>query len=108
MQVVSGEKSRRRNVPFSATVVTVLIDILARSRFTSPDDLVFASRNGTPLNENNLMRRVLKAAAREHGMPWLSRHCFRRTHATLGEPTGMTLSDRTAQMGHATGQMTMH
>lgn len=101
-------KSRRRDVPLGNSVVIALLEVRARSKFIGPDDLVFASRNGTPLNENNLMRRVVKPAARKLGMPWLSWHVFRHTHATLGEQIGMALSDRQAQMGHGTIQMTMH
>ena len=101
-------KSRRRDVPLGNSVVIALLQLQARSKFIGPDDLVFASRKGTPLNENNLMRRVIKPAAKALGMPWLSWHVFRHTHATLGEQIGMALSDRQAQMGHGTIQMTMY
>ncbi len=101
-------KSRRRDVPLSSSVVAALAALHARSRFVGPDDLVFVSRKGTPLNENNLMRRVLKPVAARLGMPWLSWHVFRHTHATLGEQIGMALSDRQAQMGHGDVRMTLH
>ena len=42
-------RSRRRNLPLSRTVADALLTIRAESKFTGPDDLVFASRNGTPL-----------------------------------------------------------
>lgn len=100
-------RSRRRDVPLSRTVVSALLDSRARSRFSSPEDLVFASRNGTPLNERNLLRRVLKPAGERLGIP-LSWHVFRHTHATLGEQIGMALSDRQAQMGHGDVRMTLH
>jgi len=101
-------KSRRRTVPLSATVIAALASLRAKSKFIGPDDLVFASGKGTPLNENNLLRRVLKPIAVQLGMPWLSWHVFRHTHATLGEQIGMALSDRQAQMGHGDVRMTMH
>jgi integrase len=101
-------KSRRRTVPLSATVIAALAGLRAKSKFIGPDDLVFASRKGTPLNENNLLRRVLKPIAIKLDMPWLSWHVFRHTHATLGEQIGMALSDRLAQMGHGDARMTMH
>lgn len=69
---------------------------------------MFASRTGTPLTERNLTRRYLKPAGRKLGMPWLSWHVFRHTHATFGEQIGMALSDRQAQMGHADVEMTLH
>src|SRR5262245_60049127 len=61
-----------------------------------------------PLNESNLMRRFIKPAAKLVGMPWLSWHVFRHTHATLGEQIGMALSDRQAQIGHGDVGMTLH
>ena len=101
-------RSRRRAVPLSASVVAALSELHAKSKFIGPDDLIFASRNGTPLNENNLMRRLVKPIAVKLGLPWLSWHVFRHTHATLGEQIGMALSDRQAQMGHGDVRMTMH
>ena len=59
-------------------------------------------------DENNMLRRVIKPVAIQLGVPWLSWHVFRYTHATLGEQIGMALSDRQAQMGHGDVRMTMH
>ena len=56
------KKSRSRNLPLSRSAVDARLAIRAESKFTCPDDLMFASRNGTPLNERNLLRRVLKPA----------------------------------------------
>ncbi len=101
-------KSRRRTVPLSTMAVNALVSLRGRSKFNGPDDLIFASTKGTPLNENNLLRRVIKPIAVELGIPWLSWHVFRHTHATLGEQIGMALSDRQAQMGHGDVRMTLH
>src|SRR5439155_24449503 len=101
-------KSRKRSLPLSRTVVNALVKIRAISKFTEWESLVFASRNGTPLNESNLLKRVLKPAGERLGIPWLSWHVFRHTHATLGEQIGMALSDRQAQMGHGDVRMTLH
>jgi integrase len=101
-------KSRKRDVPLSEPVVAVFLALRDRTQSWSPESLVFCSRNGIPLNERNLIGRVLKPAGRKLGMPWLSWHVFRHTHATLGEQVGMALSDRQAQMGHGDVRMTMH
>jgi integrase len=101
-------KRRRRNVPLGGCVVKMLRGMKQRSKHSGADDLVFSSSKGTPLNENNLMRRQVKPAAKLLGVPWLSWHVFRHTHATLGEQIGMALSDRQAQMGHGDVRMTMH
>jgi integrase len=39
-------------------------------------------------------------------MPWLSWHCFRRTHTTLANELGMAFTDRMAMMGHSEARMT--
>ena len=85
-------KARRRSVPLGTSVVRALAELRARSSFIGPDDLIFASREGTPLDERNLLGRIIKPVAITLGMPWLSWHVFRHTHATLGEEIGMTLS----------------
>jgi len=101
-------KSRRRNVPLGTSVVSALLAIRSRSAYTGADDLVFALGNGTPLNENKLRNRYLKAVGERLGMRWLGWHAFRHTHATLGEQIGMAQSDRQAPMGHGEVRMTMH
>ncbi len=95
-------------VPLSRTVVEALSRYKAGVQFKGPEHLVFSSKNGTPLVERNLTRRYLKPVGKKLGMPWLSWHVFRHTHATLREQIGMALSDRQAQMGHADVEMTMH
>jgi len=100
-------KSRRRSVPLSTSVVAGLAALRNRSKFTGPSDLVFATGKGTPLDENNLLRREIKPVGEALGIPWLSWHVFRHTHATLGDQIGMALSDRQAQMGHGDLRMTM-
>ena len=101
-------KSRRRDVPLSRSVAKALLALRARSKYSGPEELAFASGNGTPLNQRNLLRRVLKPAGHKLGIPWLIWHVFRHTHATLGEEIGMALSDRQAQMGHGDVHMTLH
>ena len=96
------------HVPLGTSVVSALLAIRSRSAYTGADDLVFASGNGTPLNENNLRNPYLKAVGERLGMPWLGWHVFRHTHATLGEQIGMAQSDRPAPMGHGEVRMTMH
>jgi integrase len=93
-------KSRKRNVPLPSGVVRALFHLRSASPFSGPDDLVFPSKTGTALDEKNLMRRVVKPAAKKLGMPWLGWHVFRHTHATLADRVGMAPVDRQAQLGH--------
>jgi integrase len=77
-----------------------------RNSFTRPDDPVFAARTGKPVDEHNIARRHLKPVGESLGMPWLSWHCFRRTHTTLAHELGMAFTDRMAMMGHSEARMT--
>lgn len=99
-------KPRNRNLPISPLMARELEAIRQVSGFCGPDDPVFGSSTGTPADEHNLAARKLKPAGRKLGMPWLSWHCFRRTHTTLADQIGMTAGDRMAMNGHATLRMT--
>jgi len=48
-----------------------------------------------------LLLRVLKPAGKLIGVPWLSWHTFRRTHATLLQLAGGSAKDAQAQLGHS-------
>ena len=100
-------KARRRNVPLSGAVVAALSALKNRPSHNGPEDLAFASANGTPLDERNLSRHLRRVGVKL-GLPWLGWHVFRHTHATCGEQIGMALSDRQAQMGHSDLRMTLH
>ena len=82
-------KGSRRTLPFPRALVPCLIRIHEHASRTGEDGLIFQTRNGTPLNETNLLHRHLKPAGRKIGMPSLSWHTLRRTHATLPKPVGL-------------------
>ena len=99
-------KSRRRNLPLGAVLKDVLAKMKERAKFTAPEDPVFAARTGKPVDEHNIARRHLKPVGASLEMPWLSWHCFRRTHTTLAHELGMAFTDRMAMMGHSEARMT--
>jgi integrase len=90
------QKSRKRNLPIPEPLLPILLALSHRDEYTGPDDFVLVSRNGTPLNENNLVTRRLKPIGREMEMPWLSWQVLRRTHTALAFELGMQLIDRMA------------
>ena len=94
-------KGSRRTLPLPRALVSSLIQIYEHAPRTGEDDLVFQTRNGTPLNDTNLLHRHLKPAGWEIGMPSLSWHMLRRTHATLLQTAGASLRDTQAQLGHS-------
>ena len=62
---------------------------------------MFALAKGTALSDTNLLLRHLKPAGKKIGVPWISWHTFRRTHATLLQLAGGSAKDAQAQLGHA-------
>lgn len=99
---------RNRIQPLAPSVVAALHTLAARGSWVGPDDPVFASRNGTPVDAHNANKRVLKRAGKVAGVPTLSWHSFRRTTATLTSILGMPTADRVALMGHANEAMTTY
>jgi integrase len=99
--------NRYRTVPLPALVREALANLREISSFTEPDHLVFASRNGTPIDAHNVTNRDFKRASKElvFHVNW---HAFRHTAATWAESTGMVMSDRVALMGHGGAKMTQY
>ena len=94
-------KGSRRTLPLPSALVIPLARIYAHAKRIGEDDLVFQTRNGTPLNDTNLLHRHLKPAGGKIGASWLSWHALRRTHATLLQMSGASLRDAQAQLGHS-------
>ena len=101
-------KSSRRDVPMSQPVREAFL--AQRNVLTGADaeNLVFASRNGTPLNPKNLLRRVLHPTCRKLGLPVVSWHGFRHTHATLLGEVGESLRTAQAILGHSDLKTTLN
>ena len=98
-------KKRNRNVPMPIAVAEALLKLKAVTRFGNAEDVVFSSRNGTPVDEHNIAARELKRVGKHMGVQ-LTWHTFRRTFATLSNEIGMDRTDRQALMGHAAASMT--
>lgn len=98
--------SRRRNVPIPSELADLLRDLQKRESFTAPDDPVFASATGKPVDERNILKRRILPIATAMGMPWLGWHDLRRTFSTLSDEVGMSSGERQAMMGHSDARMT--
>lgn len=99
------KRARKRDVPLCSLLVQVFSEIRARSKWTGLCDPVFVARNGSPVDEHNVMRRKIKPVAAALGMPWVSWHVFRRSTATLAAQIGVSLADRAGLLGHADVRM---
>ena len=94
-------KGSRRTLPLPEMAVVAFAKMGDPSREQNREKLVFSSRKGTAHNDTNLLPRHLKPAARQLGVPWVSWHTFRRTHATLLQLAGGSAKDAQAQLGHS-------
>ena len=94
-----------RCVQMSAQVFEVLHQHRQTQHRTQPDDFVFCSRSGTPLEDRNVANRVwyplLKLLSLEARKPYQTRH----TTATLWLAAGESPEWIARQLGHSSTQM---
>ena len=100
-------KSSRRDVPMSQPVREAFM-AQRNDAETEAERLVFASRNGTPINAKNLLRRGLQPACRKLDLPVIGWHSFRHTHATLLGEVGESLRTAQAILGHSDLKTTLN
>ena len=98
-------RASRRKVFVDGVVLEALARL--RPRNTQPDDLVFHTERGTPLNPNNVRNRVLHPACERAGIPRVGWHNFRYTYSTWAEPTGESIKALQAQLGHTDSRLTL-
>lgn len=101
-------RSSRRDIPASEPVLRAFIEHRTRCRQTGSEDLIFASRNQTPLNPKNLNRRALRPACAKLELPLITWHSFRHTHATLLGEVGESLKTAQALLGHSDLETTLN
>lgn len=94
-------RSSRRVIPMSSTLQQVLEAHRSASAARTPNDLVFRTRQGTPLSSKNLYNRVLAPACDRIKQPRVSWHSFRHTHATLLTEVGESIKTAQALLGHS-------
>lgn len=102
--IEDGPKSRagRRKVALPAVLVADLDH--HRELFcagATPDDYVFTSPEGTPIERSNFRYRVWLPATEAADLPGLRFHDLRHTAGTLAARTGATTKELMARLGHA-------
>src|SRR6266849_7536810 len=97
-------KRSARTIPIG----TETAEILARIRPVAADAnaLVFATREGLPLDRWNLLRKHLKAAAKRLGLPGVTWHLLRHSHATMLDVVGTPIGTMQSLLGHSTPDIT--
>ncbi|HET8923019.1 MAG TPA: site-specific integrase [Candidatus Acidoferrum sp.] len=101
-------KSSRRDIPISQPVCDAFQTQLAGCRQCGPEDLVFTTRKQTSLNPKNLLRRVLRPTCKALGLPLISWHSFRHTHATQLAEVGESLRTAQSLLGHSKLETTLN
>lgn len=72
-----------------------------------PHGLVFANRKGGPLDAHNLLWRELYPALDRAGVPRVSWHSLRHTHATLLNAQGESIKTIQTQLRHSSARVTL-
>lgn len=98
-------RASRRKVFVDGVVMDALLRL--RPTHTNPDDLVFSTERGTPLNPNNVRNRVLAPACKRAKIPNVGWHNFRYTYSTWADPTGESIKALQAQLGHTDSRLTL-
>lgn len=101
-------ESSRRTVPISSTLHAVFQAQQARCKSTGERDLVFATHKETPLSPKNLRNRVLEPTRKKLGLPRLSWHTFRYTHATWLSEAQVPARVAQSILGHSDVSMTLN
>jgi integrase len=69
-------------------------------------DLVFATREGMPLDRWNLLRKHVKPAAKQLGISLVTWHLLRHSHATMLDGAGTPIGTMQSLLGHSSPDIT--
>lgn len=97
----------RRDVPIDARLAAVLARHRETSEWAGEADLMFPARNGQPMKDYNLRRRVLWPARTAAGVPWAGFHTFRHTCASLAIAEGRNIVQVSRMLGHHAPSFTL-
>lgn len=101
------QETAERIMPLPEELIYELLRHKRASMFDGPNDPVFASRTGRPIDQHNIASRYLKPAVQKIGVPKASWHWLRHTSSSFADQVGMTLGERQKGLGHGSGAMTM-
>ena len=97
-------KRSTRTIPIGTETAEILAGICSTA--IDPKALVFATREGLPLDRWNLLRKHLKPAAKKMGLPGVTWHLLRHSHATMLDGVGTPIGTMQSLLGHSTPEIT--
>ena len=97
---------QQRAVTLPRFVVAGLQEHLLRNVDAAPEALLFTGATGQPLRYSSFLRRVWRPAITGAGLPGVTPHDLRATHASWVIDEGGSVMDAAARLGHAAGTVT--
>jgi integrase len=96
-----------RHVPLFKSIRQLLLERKARSRFSQPEDFVFPTVVGTPMDPGNFVKREFRPAIRAAGLERCRWHDLRHYAVSALIAEGADIKLLQAIAGHATAAMTL-
>ena len=97
-------KRSARTIPIGKETAELFTGICPAT--VDPKALVFATREGLPLDRWNLLRKRLKPVAKKLGLPSDTWHLLRHSHATMLDSVGTPIGTMQSLLGHSTPDIT--
>lgn len=97
-----------RQIPLSEAALRLVVEWKAQATNTAPDALVFATRLGSPISPNNVLRRSIFPACTQLGLPRATWLTFRRTYSSWSHDKGVPGKVVAQLMGHAKVDTTLN
>jgi integrase len=98
----------RRQIPLSEAALGLLLEWKTDATTTAPEALLFATRMGTPISPNNVLRRSIFPACKRLGLPRTTWLTFRRTYSSWSHDKGVPGKVVAQLMGHTNVDTTLN